>query len=544
MKHLYLKKILLSTLSGLLLSIGWTQLPIAWICFIAFIPLLQLLDLQLSSKSKLASFHFLLYCLNSFIIWNALSTWWIYYATLPGAIAAIVLSSIMMATVMLFVFIVYRKFGKKIGLFAFVVFWTAFEYLFLNSQINWPWLILGNAFANNISLIQWYEFTGHLGGSVWILLCNVLIYNLLLQIINKKLEIKKSLIPLLLVIFLPISYSLYRYYTYEEKNNPIDIVVIQPSVDPYNEKFDMPTTQQLLEFNNLAAAVSDTNVEYFIAPETAMPDGVWEEQILDYEGIIFLQDFLKNYPKSKYIIGAATRKYYHNGINKTSTAQRFAKTPDYYDLFNTSLQFDTSKNVYFYHKSKLVPGVEQMPYPEIFGFLQELMINLGGMSGSHGTQTERTVFHNDNNNINVGVPICYESVFGEFMTEFVQKGAQLIFIITNDGWWQDTPGYKQHCNFAKLRAIETRRSIARSANTGISCFINQKGEIIKSLNWYEKAAIREKLNANDNITFYVKYGDYIAKMALISSLLLIGGLFAMIIKNKTNKVKLNKDNMA
>ena len=117
--------------------------------------------------------------------------------------------------------------------------------------------------------------------------------------------------------------------------------------------------------------------------------------------------------------------------------------------------------------------------------------------------------------------ICYESVFGEYITSYVQKGAQLIFIITNDGWWKNTPGYKQHMSFARLRAVETRRSIARSANTGISCYINQRGDVMQPTKWWVEASVKGKLNINSTITFYVKYGDYIARISLFSSILLL-----------------------
>ena len=118
--------------------------------------------------------------------------------------------------------------------------------------------------------------------------------------------------------------------------------------------------------------------------------------------------------------------------------------------------------------------------------------------------------------------ICYESVYGEFLAGYIRKGAQLIFVITNDGWWGDTPGYRQHFTFSQLRAIESRRSVARSANTGTSAFINQRGEAFQMTPYWEPAVIRQKINANDRITFYVRYGDYIARIcAYVSALLLL-----------------------
>ncbi len=145
---------------------------------------------------------------------------------------------------------------------------------------------------------------------------------------------------------------------------------------------------------------------------------------------------------------------------------------------------------------------------------------MGGTTGNLGSQEESSVFIADDS-IKIAPVICYESVFGDYINSFVKKGAELIFIITNDGWWRNSPGYKQHFSFARLRAIETRRSIARAANTGISGFINQRGDVIQQTAWWQPDAISGELNVNDKITFYVKHGDYIARISLFMSVLLI-----------------------
>ncbi|MFA5587478.1 MAG: apolipoprotein N-acyltransferase, partial [Mariniphaga sp.] len=165
-------------------------------------------------------------------------------------------------------------------------------------------------------------------------------------------------------------------------------------------------------------------------------------------------------------------------------------------------------------------GVEKMPFREYLGFLNDLVFNLGGTTGSLGKQDEPTNFELKNG-IEVAPVICYESVFGEYITRFVQKGAKLIVVITNDGWWRNTPGYRQHLSFSRLRAIETRRSVVRSANTGISCFINQRGDIVQSTDWWKEEVIKGKVNLNNKLTTYVKYGDYIARISIFAATLLL-----------------------
>src|SRR5690606_16293349 len=141
------------------------------------------------------------------------------------------------------------------------------------------------------------------------------------------------------------------------------------------------------------------------------------------------------------------------------------------------------------------------------------------------TQEERAVFQL-NNGYSTAPIICYESVYGQYVTGYVRNGANFLTIITNDAWWSDTQGHKQHLNYAKLRAIETRRSIVRSANTGISAFIKEKGDIQQTLGYAEVGSIRGSITLNSGETFYVKHGDYIARVAQLLALFLF--LFAVV----------------
>jgi apolipoprotein N-acyltransferase len=163
-----------------------------------------------------------------------------------------------------------------------------------------------------------------------------------------------------------------------------------------------------------------------------------------------------------------------------------------------------------YHKSKLTPGVEILPSFKGFKWLEKFAINLGGTVGSLGMDSVRKVYTTVNT-VKVGPAICYESIFGEFFAGFVRNGAEIMIIITNDGWWGNTAGHRQHFSFAHLRAIETRRSIARSANTGISAFIDQRGDAHQVTTYWKPAVITGSLNASNKITFYVEHGDYIAR---------------------------------
>jgi apolipoprotein N-acyltransferase len=200
----------------------------------------------------------------------------------------------------------------------------------------------------------------------------------------------------------------------------------------------------------------------------------------------------------------------------------------YFDVFNAAIQIENSSKVQFYHKSKLVPGVEQIPFAEQLAFLKPAFQAFGGSAGSYGKQEKPSVFYTQSG-IGAAPVICYESIWGEYVADYVQQGAQFIAIITNDAWWGNTSGKDQHLLYAKLRAIETRRWVARSANTGISGFINQRGDIVQKSKWWTSTALKAEINLNDEQTFYVKHQDYIAITGCAGSgifgIFLISGLF-------------------
>lgn len=526
-------KIFLALSSGLLFSLGFTQWHTGWALFFAFIPLLIIEEFNCRNKEKYKTGNLFLYSFIAFIIWNIISTYWIYYATAAGSFFALGLNALFMTVL----FIIYHKIklrmGRKEAYVALVTLWIAFEYIYLNIKLSWPWLNLGNSFANNVQWIQWYEFTGALGGTAWIIIINLLLFEIIRKIFlstsNKKVII--HIISLLLIFLIPFVYSLIRYNNYSEKGNKTEIAILQPNIDPY-KKFSISTKKQMIKMLDLAEKVVNENTEYLIFPETALPLYVDEDDITSDTHIKYLKKYVEKHPGLKIILGLTTRKFYYNKENKTKTAHKHEDI--WFDEYNAVIQIDTTEIKQIYHKSKLVPGVETLPYIDNFKWLNEIIINLGGARNSLGYDDEPVVFkESGNQELQSGTVICYESVYGEYVSKFARNGAELIFIITNDGWWKDTPGYRQHAAFAKLRAIETRRSIARSANTGISAFINQRGDILKSRGWWIEDSFKDKLKANDKLTFYTKYGDYFGRISVfIIGLILLHWISYVLMKKK------------
>ena len=147
-------------------------------------------------------------------------------------------------------------------------------------------------------------------------------------------------------------------------------------------------------------------------------------------------------------------------------------------------------------------------------------------------KNDRLVFSHHSKSEKAAPIICYESIYGEYVSEYVRNGANLLAIITNDGWWNNTEGHKQHLSYARLRSIETRKNIVRSANTGISAVINYRGEILRTIGYEQEGLINKNVGMNDKITFYTKYGDYIFRLCLFFIIIISAFYLANLLKVK------------
>ena len=508
------RNILLALLSAGLLTAAWPTWGIAPLAFVGFVPLL-LLEHRIAQgeKGKLFWLSFL-----AFLLWNTATTWWVWNAT-PAAILAWILNALFMAIV----FNVFHLTKKKVcnkpwGNFFLIPYWMAFEMLTYHWSIKWPWLNLGGVFSSHVSWVQWYEYTGLAGGTLWILLVNILFTNILLCFKAK--ESKPLLINVcaeLLVLLLPIIGSERVYKHYEDQGEDTEVIVVQQNCDPWNEQFDSHFYDQVIQNNLiLSQPLVTEKTRFIVSSESAIQEGIWLHETDNVKALNTLHKFVKRYPQLAFVIGGTTFEWVPRGMEDDFPARQIGNTDKYYYCHNSALLIDTV-SMQHRNKSQLTPAVEAIP--EWMGFLRNFSLTMGIARGTLKGDPEAKVMTFGNHK--VGVAICYESAFGEYVSSFCKKGADLLFVITNDGWWGHTPGYRQHFEFSKLRAIECRRCIARSANTGRSGFINQRGDVLQRTHYWEPDAIKATLKANDKVTFYAKHGDYLSRIAVYLTFVLL-----------------------
>jgi len=516
----------LSSLSGLLLGVGFPDvLPIPWLMLAGFVPLLLLEQEVCDERGKAAHWTIFKYSYNAFVLWNVIATYWVANTAFAAGIFAIWVNALLMC-IPLLLFHTTRWVMPGLKYAALISYWLLFEYIHLNWDLTWPWLTLGNSFAEYPSLVQWYEYTGVFGGSLLILLANVLVLNIW-RAYQAGTSYRKPLIQLVALLLIPTAVSLLLYSNYKPRGDAREVAVVQPNFEPHYQKFRIPEKMQVERFIDLSWQVVGEDTDYLVYPETSF--GYMDTRAINnYPAIERLREAFADYPALKLITGINAFYVFEEGEPHSPAVRERVRAGGldtmYYEVLNAAVQLEMgSPEVPVYRKSKLVPGPEIFPFKHLLFFLEPLVEQLDGTTAGVGIQEERSVLSSASGK--VAPAICYESVFGEYVTGYIRKGAEAIFIMTNDGWWDHTAGHRQHLYFASLRAIETRRSIARSANTGISAFINQRGDIRQATAYDEEAAIADELLFNDSVTFYVLWGDLIARIALFGSALLLLNTF-------------------
>lgn len=501
---------LLATLSGILLALPWIYSIFFFTIFFAYIPLLIL---EGESHKQDNPYWLFNYSFLAFLIWNTLSYWWVSEAQLMGSILIILTNSAIQATVFWLISTTRQQLKISI-LFPFLIIGLGFEFFHTQWDLAWPWLNLGNAFAANPKLVQWYEFTGVRGGSLWIILVNISLYSL-----YTKRTISKY-IRITILILIPILGSLYLSNKNEPHESTRSFTLIQPNLDPYTEKFKPENEKR--HFNSFLTTTDSLlkleETDFVFGPETMILQAINEEHPEESDSYNSLLKLKRKYPKTEFLIGVHSYRKLNDEIPAGSKFN--ADENYYYEAFNSALFLDENNKASFYHKTKLVPLFERMPFVQYLNFLGKYSLELGGYSGTYSNRNTINSFTTSDSSLIFPI-VCFESVFGDYCAQRLDDSSSFICMITNDGWWKNSLGYKYHFNFSRLRAIENRRQIVRVANNGISSIINTKGEVELKTQWWKKTTLKGEVKLYNRKTFYSTHGDFIGRVTAFFAILLL-----------------------
>lgn len=489
--------IIMSLISGILFGLSWPEITHqTWLIFFAFIPLFFIIEnLKYQQWRLIFIFSFI-----SFFIWHLIAVYWMIFSTVPGSLSAWIVNSFLMAGVILLSHFSSKRlawFPREIIL---IFYWLSFEILHLFWDLSWPWMNLGHAFANQTNWIQWYEFLGVYGGGAWVILVNGIIFRMIQKIKSKSFQYK-NIIPVLIAVFIPISISYFLIYIQSpaHENESLEISIVQPNIDTYDEKFNGLTP--LEQSDKVIKLLNENHIgDLVLLPETVVP------KAFDIN--------TENYPESVQNImdwGFMHQKIIIGGFHLKDSLE-----------YNAALAIESNKIVARRNKLKLLPFAEKVPFESWSALPGKFIVKTGGVQQSLSSDKNvKTLELYGQKKVKLGVIICFESAFQDVSAAMALNGAEAILIITNDDWWRDTPGYRQHFAYARIRAIETRRSIARSANTGKSGFINQYGQIISFTKYRVSDVITQKINLQQTITFFSKYESSMRWIIVFISLIFL-----------------------
>lgn len=512
--------------TGLLLGLAWTPLPLSILLLVAFIPMLICAESLLKQYKPL---QLLTYAFIALAIRNLITLYWIGIVSPAACLGTIFILSLIFAGV-LATFQWSLRAGPRLAAYVLLItLWVSAEW-FCEEVLKFPWANLGFGLTGEYTLVQWYEYTGIYGGTVWILVVNILLYETYRaftrvaskeQLFARKLLIGASLV----VILVPAIGSYISYYNFRPTRDAIQVVVVQSNISP-GEKFKPETARaQLANLIKLSKSAAKPNTEYFIWPETALEPyhALNEDSLVRNESVLAIRDFLQAYPSGNVITGAMT---FRQDLKR-------AKDSTWY---NSALHIEHSDKIQIYHKSKLVPGTETTLFQDESGKAHGVSLYLGGLTKTFSTSAN-DIFYAESG-MGIATAICFESVFGSYVSHnLVLKGAQLIAIISNDAWWGKSSGTSQHMDYMRLLAIENRRSLACSSNGGISCLLDQQGNLISQVNAGTEGAISTELWLSEEPTFYAQHPELIPLAAvLLAALSLVASIIFMFSRKKASSV--------
>ncbi len=512
------KRLLLAGGTGILLALAYPPIPTGALAFVAFIPFFFLFE-EIGTYWR--GFR---YAYFAFFVLNVLTLYWTggfthgrdSYMMIAGGLLLLAHPFFFCVPILAFICI-RRAFGYRAAVLAFPFLWVAFEYLHASTELSFPWLTLANTQTYDRDAIQFISITGSYGLTMWILWINVLTYSALSSVGPRGWRTRRVILPIAGAILLLTAVELYgsgvisASKTEDEGSEipPFRVALIQPNIDPF-EKWAGSPSASLDILGDMTRQAARTRPDLILWPETAIPFYVTLSPpgsspfVRTIKGMVDSTD-------TPLLTGMPEMLYFQPGDHPPKSSKRDAQG-NAYETFNASMLIaPQTDEIQRYEKIRLVPFAERVPFSEQLSFLNAMRWNFG--LGGWGIGRDTTVFSVRARSLQrygFANLICYESMYPDFVAEFVRRGADFITIITNDSWWGNTSGTYQHRQAAVLRAVENRRWVVQCANGGLSFSVDPYGRLGKSTVMYLKETLEATIEPRSDLTWYTAHGDWFA----------------------------------
>jgi apolipoprotein N-acyltransferase len=419
-------------------------------------------------------------------------------------------------------------FSRKYSLYLLPLFYVAYEYAYMLTDLSFPWLSLGNGLSSFTTFIQIADIIGQLGLTLIIVMINVLIFKSMVAYkVNRKILFLNSSIALLILIFILI-YGFAKLGSAKQLKRKVKVGLIQPDLNPWEKWKGNDLNQLTNDYLELSAKAVSEGAQLIIWPETALPVYLRSEMYNDI--LETVQDFVDS-NKIFLLTGMPDIKFYYKGKDIPDDA-KYNKLNDYYYATYNSILLINPNNSFLesYGKMKLVPFGERVPFVDALPFLGKIIKWGVGISGWN-VGKDTTVFSlpikhpqllTSSDTVKIGGLVCYESIYPTLVSAFVERSANFIAVVTNDSWYGNLSGPYQHKEFAALRAVENRKYVVRAANGGISCIINSLGETEVQTEMFTKSYIVGDVAIDESETFFTKNSLLIPILCSAFSIWIVG----------------------
>jgi apolipoprotein N-acyltransferase len=517
---------LLCALSGLMLGLSYPPVPLYFLVFVALVPYLFVI----SKRKELVEISGATYLMG--FVFTVTSLYWVgSWAKDADTFLLIAGATLMFFEPLLFLipstlfYLARKRFSINVSFLSFPLFWVFYEYIYSVTEFRFPWLTLGNSQSYFTSFIQIADIIGAYGISLIILFSNIALLLIVLNYLHAKTIHFPSFAVFLLLIILPLIYGIIKTSDYSGSERTVKIGLIQPDFNPHKKWEAGSLDEQLNIFLSLSNEAVNQGAEMIVWPEAALPGYLLGPS---YPGQVKkITDFIDS--NNVFLLtGMPDATYYFDKSKAPPDAKPLKNSDAVYTSYNSILLFSPgSDDVQKYGKIKLVPFGEKVPLVDYLPFLGDIIKWNVGITGWN-TGKDTVVFHLNNysfdsglSEIFVGGLVCIESIYPDFCASFVQKGAEILVVVTNDSWYGNSSGPYQHKEFAALRAVENRRSVVRAANGGISCLIDPLGNTIAETNMFERDVLVVEAGISNTLTFYTKDPLLIPLICVTAVILLI-----------------------
>ncbi len=479
-----------------MLVLGFQPFDLYLFPWVALVPLL----IALRGKSPRPSF--LLGLLTGFT-WFVGTIYWVFhslyfYGNIPAVISVLILSVLCLylgSYVGLFsmFFNAVSKDSKIPSLLIVPLIWVSLEFLRTYLLSGFPWAVLAYSQYGSLHLIQVADITGVYGVSFLVAALNGLIFDMA---VNRESNWRTATgIVYAFIVGISLFYGAGRLAE-GEAGQEFKVSVIQGNISQ-DKKWEARFQKEVIDtYERLTLDALPESPDMIVWPETATP---------------FIFDYHEDLTEETYAFQKGLKTHLLFGsimLNRMESGES--------SFTNSAILLSPQGEVAsVYNKMHLVPYGEYVPFRDLIPFARRLTAGIGDFNPGKEPLVMETPF------AKIGNLICYEIIFPGLVRSFVERGADVLVTITNDAWFGRTSAPYQHFAMAVFRAVENRVPVIRSANTGISGFIDSRGRITKTSDIFVEAVLNEKIAVGSRRSIYTEYGDLFAYLCIGGAILLV-----------------------